>query len=200
MPLRTMFSNTLQLDTKLIIGLGNPGAKYDKTRHNIGFMVLDALAEQADVSFSDKSKLHAQEAKFELDEHTIRLIKPQTFMNESGRSLAAVLAFYRVSVFDCLVISDDIDLDFGVLRSRLGGGHGGHNGLRSLIQHSGEDFARLRLGVGNDTREHIDASDFVLQQFSKAEQADLPKIITAAQTMALEFARGDFSEHSQTVL
>jgi PTH1 family peptidyl-tRNA hydrolase len=154
--------------TKLIVGLGNPGPKYAWTRHNAGFMVLDRLAQLAGVSVTKKNFSGLYGEGSWLGERLL-LLKPQTFMNLSGRSAAAALRFHKLTVSDLIVIHDDIDIPFGQVRLKEGGGHGGHNGLRSLMQDlGGGGFVRLRVGVGRPA--HGDAADYVLAPFSREEQ------------------------------
>lgn len=161
----------------LIVGLGNPGPEYSKTRHNIGFMTLDVLAEGHDVSFVTKKDLKALVAVSHVDGRQVILAKPQTFMNLSGEAVQALASFYNVNISDIKVVHDELDLPFGTVQRKIGGGSAGHNGLKSIIQHIGEDFARIRIGIGPKTPEQIDTADFVLQDFSKTEQKKLPKII-----------------------
>ena len=153
--------------TKLIVGLGNPGPKYTWTRHNAGFMVLDRLAQLAGVSVTKKNFSGLYGEGNWLGERLL-LLKPQTFMNLSGRSAAAALRFHKLTLSDLIVIHDDIDIPFGQVRLKEGGGHGGHNGLRSLMQDLGGAFVRLRIGVGRPA--HGDAADYVLAPFSREEQ------------------------------
>lgn len=161
----------------LIVGLGNPGSEYANNRHNIGFMVLDALAERQDVSFVTKKDLKALVAVSHFDGRQVVLVKPQTFMNLSGEAVQALIRFYNVSVADVTVVHDELDLPFGTIQRKVGGGSAGHNGLKSIIQHIGEDFTRIRIGIGPKTPEQMDTAVFVLQDFSKTEQKKLLEII-----------------------
>lgn len=164
----------------LIVGLGNPGPEYAKNRHNIGFMTLDKLADSQDVSFVTKKELRALVAVSHVDGRQVVLAKPQTFMNLSGEAVQALINFYNVNISDVTVVHDELDLPFGKVQRKLGGGSAGNNGLKSIIQHIGEDFARIRIGIGPKTPEQMDTADFVLQDFSKTEQKKLPKIIDEA--------------------
>ena len=160
--------------TKLIVGLGNPGPKYTWTRHNAGFMVLDRLAQLAGIPVTKKafSGLYGEGS---WQGGRLLLLKPQTFMNLSGRSAAAALRFHKLSLSDLIVIHDDLDIPFGQLRLKEGGGHGGHNGLRSLMQElGGGGFLRLRVGVGRPV--HGDAADYVLSPFAREEQLLLYRV------------------------
>lgn len=150
---------------RLVVGLGNPGKQYEKTRHNIGFMIVDAYVNYHGSQWASKTKFKADVCQIG---DTI-LLKPSTFMNLSGESVQSVASFYKIEAADILVISDDIDLEFGTVRARQDGGDGGHNGLKSIIEHIGSDFWRLRIGVANELRQKIEASDFVLNNFSSDE-------------------------------
>lgn len=135
---------------RLIVGLGNPGAEYDRTRHNAGFWFVDALAAQADARWGLDSKLHGEIAKAELAGHTLWLLKPSTFMNASGRSVAAALRYWKIDPSECLVAHDELDLAPGVARLKFDGGHGGQNGLRDIHAQLGHGkYHRLRVGIGH---------------------------------------------------
>lgn len=160
----------------VVVGLGNPGADYSKTRHNIGFMVLDRLLEEHSVGGGWQTKFEAEFATIRLAGEKVILVKPQTYMNLSGSSVGEVMRFHQVEVEELLVVHDDIDLPFGTLRLKCGGGHGGHNGVRSIKDRLGSPaFARLKVGVGRPERSGV--SDWVLGKFSKEEEADLPAVI-----------------------
>lgn len=161
----------------LIIGLGNPGDKYVKTRHNIGFMVLDALAEQLGVRWSENSKGNAQVAELNHEGRKIILAKPQTFMNNSGNAAASLADQFGVDTCSIWAVYDEAALPFGVLRIRLEGSAGGHNGVKSLIHSlNGEDFVRFRIGI-NEPPEQIALDDWVLSRFSKEELETLNTLI-----------------------
>jgi len=171
----------------LIAGLGNPGAEYRETRHNVGFMVVDELARRHGASFG--SKFSARVADLRLDGQRLVLLEPQTYMNESGRSVAAAVRFYKVPFEALLVVHDDVDLEVGRLQARLGGGLAGHNGLRSLVQHLGTgEFLRLRVGVGRPERgDPRPVADFVLSPFPA--EVDLGTIVARAADGAETVAR-----------
>ena len=155
---------------KLIVGLGNPGAKYAGTRHNAGFSVIDELAERHNIK-EDTSKHKALIGKGVINGEKVILAMPQTFMNLSGESVRAIMDFYKLTVDDLIVVYDDIDLDVGKIRIREKGSAGGHNGMKNIILHSGsQDFVRVRVGVGKKP-EHMDLADHVLSRFSRE---DLP--------------------------
>lgn len=183
-PLYTIGANR----TILIIGLGNPGREYDSTRHNIGFDILDDFAENNDFpGWVAKKDLKSELNIHRLGQNRVILVKPQTFMNNSGAAVWAVQRFYRVYNKDTLAVHDELAMPFGSLRSRLGGSDAGHNGVKSLIGHLGDDFGRLRIGIGPDKPIKADAADFVLKKFSKPEQAGLPTIVREAGAMITEF-------------
>lgn len=140
----------LKADIRLIVGLGNPGAEYNDTRHNAGFWFLDSLAANLSVSFRFDKRVNAAEAKIHSNSKDIILLKPQTFMNRSGQSVGAVARYYKLQPEQILVAHDELDLDVGDNRLKQSGGHGGHNGLRDIINHLGtKEFFRLRIGIGH---------------------------------------------------
>ncbi len=162
------------MPTKLIVGLGNPGPKYSWTRHNAGFMVLDELSRRAGIPVSRKT-FSGLFGEGQYGSERLLLLKPQTFMNLSGRSVNPALHFHRLSLQDLIVIHDDLDIPFGRVKMKEGGGHAGHNGLRSIMQElGGGQFTRIRVGIGRPA--HGDAADYVLSPFSRDEQALLPRI------------------------
>ncbi len=137
------------MDLQLLVGLGNPGERYADTRHNVGFMALERMAAAESASFRHQQRLQGLLAEIGVGPQRLRLLMPQTFMNDSGRSIRAALDWFRLQPSQLLVLVDDMDLPLGRLRLRASGGAGGHNGLRSAIQHlGGSDFARLRIGIG----------------------------------------------------
>ena len=162
-------ASTLDL---LVAGLGNPGREYEQTRHNVGWLVLDELARRHGGSW--RSKFSGSLAEVRLGEARLALLKPETYMNESGRSVGAAERFFKVEPPQLLVVHDDVDLEPGRLQARAGGGLAGHNGLRSLAQHLGsQDFLRLRIGVGRPGRgDRRPVSDWVLSPFSAEEDVD----------------------------
>jgi len=162
-------ASTLDL---LVAGLGNPGREYEHTRHNVGWLVLDELARRHGGSW--RSKFSGSLAEVRLGDAKLALLKPETYMNESGRSVAAATRFFKVPVESLLVVHDDVDLEPGRLQARRGGGLAGHNGLRSLAQHLGsQDFLRLRIGVGRPGRgDPRPVADWVLSPFAPEEDAD----------------------------
>jgi PTH1 family peptidyl-tRNA hydrolase len=156
----------------LVVGLGNPGREYARHRHNVGWMVVDELARRHGASW--KGKFSGQLAEIRVDEHRVALLKPETYMNESGRSVGAAARFYKLEPDAVLVVHDEIDLELGRLQARRGGGLAGHNGLRSIASHLGsQDFLRLRVGVGRPGRgDQRRPADHVLSSFSPDEDPD----------------------------
>ncbi|MBY4215074.1 PTH1 family peptidyl-tRNA hydrolase [Rhodococcus fascians] len=168
----------------LIVGLGNPGPQYDKTRHNVGFMVADALAGRVGSSFSSHKKSNSDIVQARLDGRSVVVAKPRTFMNLSGQPVAALARFFSVDPANIVVVHDELDIDFGALRLKLGGGEGGHNGLRSISQHLGtKDYLRVRVGVGRPPG-RMDPASFVLKPFSTPERKDLGVVIEEAADAA----------------
>lgn len=168
---------------KIIVGLGNPGGKYARTRHNAGFMAIDALAEslRADIA---QEKHHALLGRVRIDSQEAVLVKPQTFMNESGRAAGGVLRGSYAEIADLIVIHDELDLPLGTVRVKIGGGHGGHNGLRSLIEQLGSaEFVRVRVGIGRPDP-GMDAADYVLSRFRPEEWEIVAKAIATAAEAA----------------
>jgi PTH1 family peptidyl-tRNA hydrolase len=178
-------ASTLDL---LVAGLGNPGRQYERTRHNVGWMVVDELARRRDGSF--RSKFAGQLAEVRDGELRLALLKPETYMNVSGRSVSEAARFFKVEPGALLVVHDDVDLDAGRLQARNGGGLAGHNGLRSLAQHLGsQDFLRLRIGVGRPGRgDQRSVSDWVLSPFAAEEDSDalIARSADAVETLASE--------------
>ena len=176
-------ASTLDL---LVAGLGNPGREYERTRHNVGWLVVDELARRHGGSF--RSKFSGRLAETRLDELRLALLKPETYMNESGRSLGAAARFFKVEPASLLVVHDDVDLEPGRLQARVGGGLAGHNGLRSIAQALGsQDFLRLRIGVGRPGRgDRRGVADYVLAPFDDDEDVDalVSRSADAVETLA----------------
>ena len=171
-----------QAPLQLLVGLGNPGDKYAGTRHNVGFMALERLAAQSGSSFKQQSKLHGLLAEVGSGPKRLRLLMPQTFMNDSGRSIRAALDWFGLEPAQMLVLVDDMDLPLGRLRLRSSGGAGGHNGLRSTIAHlGGQDFPRLRIGIGAPALNPVERKQrtvgHVLGRFAAVEQLALDEVL-----------------------
>lgn len=167
--------------TYLIVGLGNPGPKYQGTRHNAGFLVLDRLADEAGIAVTRK-QFGGLYGEGTLDGHRLFLLKPQTFMNLSGRSVAEAVRFHKLSLDQIVVVHDELDIPFGQVKIKEGGGHGGHNGLRSMVQElAGNQFVRVRFGI--DRSPGSDTAGYVLAPFPREQQLQLPLLID--RTVAL---------------
>jgi PTH1 family peptidyl-tRNA hydrolase len=175
----------------LVVGLGNPGPQYAKTRHNVGFMVADLLAARLGAPFKVHKRSGAEIVTGRLGNRSVVVAKPRTFMNESGRHIGPLAKFYSVSPADMIVIHDELDIDFGKIRLKLGGGEGGHNGLRSVANALGtKDFQRVRIGIGRPPGRK-DPAAFVLEPFTAAERAELATICElAADATELLIAAG----------
>ncbi len=182
---------------QIFVGLGNPGAKYTNTRHNVGFMALDAIA--ADHGFAPwRSKFQGQISEGRLGREKVILLKPETFMNLSGQSVAAALQFFKLDSTDVTVFHDEIDLIPGKCRVKDGGGHAGHNGLRSLHQHISPHYTRVRIGVGHPG--HKDqVSGYVLHDFAKADQDWLDDLLRGVSDGAPDLAAGDSGKFMNAV-
>lgn len=168
---------------KIVVGLGNPGQEYSKTRHNVGFMTVDLLAEQWGLTGNWRDKFNAQVAEHRGQE-TVLLVKPQTYMNLSGQAVNAIVGWYKLALEDVVVVYDDLDLPTGRLRIRSQGGAGGHRGIASLLEYLGRDtFSRLRIGIGRPPQ-FMETADYVLGRFGAAELPVIePAIKRAAQAV-----------------
>ena len=174
----------------LIVGLGNPGDKYSQTRHNAGFWFVDEIARQQGVLFRFESKFHGEVCRVSMGSQNIWLLKPTTFMNRSGQSVAAIAKFYKIPVTEILVAHDELDIPTGDARWKLSGGHGGHNGLRDIIAHLGKDFWRLRLGVDHPG-DRNKVVDYVLSTPSKNDSIAISQAIDSAIACVDLLVQGD---------
>jgi PTH1 family peptidyl-tRNA hydrolase len=179
---------------RLIVGLGNPGAEHARTRHNAGFWFIDALAAQAGARFGLESKLHGETAKAQIAGQNVWLLKPATFMNLSGRSVAAALRYWKIEPEECLLAHDELDLDPGTARLKFDGGHGGQNGLRDTVQHLGHGrFHRLRIGIGHPG--HKDkVTPWVLGRPGRDDEAAMLRAIDEAIGVMPLAVAGEFNE------
>ncbi len=178
----------------LIVGLGNPGPQYEATRHNAGFWFVEQVARQQGEQFRLESKFRAEIAKVVIGAKQVWLLKPNTFMNRSGQSVAALARFYKVPLENVLVVHDELDLDPGTARLKLGGGHGGHNGLRDIVaQMGGKDFMRLRIGIGHPGNSK-QVSDFVLSRAGATEQRAIDESIDRALAVLPQVVSGEFQK------
>ena len=170
----------MSIDLKAIIGLGNPGAEHARTRHNAGFWFADALVDKFGGSFHKESRFHGHLATVTVADRKLWVLKPSTYMNDSGRAAQALMAFHKVAPGQILVAHDELDLPPGAVRLKLGGGHGGHNGLRDLHEQVGPDYRRLRLGVGHPGEKHLVTNYLTSGRPSAADQKLIDEAIAAA--------------------
>jgi peptidyl-tRNA hydrolase, PTH1 family len=174
--------------TLLIVGLGNPGPEYDLTRHNIGFEVLDNFArKQGFDPWVLKKDMHCLQASHTIGNSRVILCKPTTFMNGSGRAVKETQHFYKIDNSHTLVVYDELDLDFGHIRTRMGGSNAGHNGVKSVTNACGEHYGRLRIGIGPKKPKQMDTSDFVLAKFKKQELDHMPELLQESNAMLSEY-------------
>ena len=175
-------------NTVLIVGLGNPGKDYDNTRHNAGFVCVDAFVDKSDEmdTWINKKDLKCHMSRGRMGDTQVIAIKPQTFMNLSGEAVQAVVAFYKISPDKIIVLHDELDVDFGQLRIRMGGSSAGHNGIKSITQHIGEGYGRVRIGIGPKKPAQIKSEDFVLQKFSEDETSQLPHMTREVTSIIVE--------------
>lgn len=180
------------LKMKLIVGLGNPGVKYENTRHNAGFMVLDRIAEKLNAPI-EKEKFEGKYVKTRIGSEDVILLKPETFMNNSGFSLRACMDFFKIPASDILVVYDDMDIPVGKIRLRQKGSAGGHNGVKSVITCAlTNEFDRIRVGIGRNPQ--IPIVNYVLSKFSQDEREDLDKAVEEAAEAAIHAVTHDYSE------
>ena len=176
---------------QLVAGLGNPGAKYEQTRHNAGFWFVDELARHYATQFRPESKYKSDVARCSIDGRDCRLQKQMDFMNRSGQAVAALAGFYRISRTAILVVHDDLDLPVGTIKLKKAGGHVGHNGLRDLISHlGGKDFLRLRIGIGHPGHRD-DVVDYVLKNASREDRSSIDQAIDDAISVMPQIMTGD---------
>jgi PTH1 family peptidyl-tRNA hydrolase len=176
---------------QLIVGLGNPGPKYEQTRHNVGFVFVDELARSKGASWKLENKFHGEVCKLSLAGNEVWLLKPNTYMNLSGKAVAALARFYKIAPESILVVHDELDIPPGQLRLKQGGGHGGHNGLRDIVAQMGSrEFLRLRVGIGHpgDSR---DVTNYVLGKASPEDQKHIDNAIEEAMRTLPQVMEGD---------
>lgn len=179
--------------TILLVGLGNPGREYEGTRHNIGFGVLDnfVVTHSEFGAWVKKKDFKCLITSGTLGSTRVIAIKPATFMNESGQAVRAVQDFYKIMTKDTLVIHDELDIPFGQIRTRTGGGTAGHNGIKSITAQTSGDFGRMRIGIDSEHRTKTEEKDFVLKSFSKNEQAQLPNLYKETNAILTEYIYGN---------
>lgn len=186
----------------LIVGLGNIGKEFEKTRHNLGFLCVEALAEAHNLGpWTAKKDLKSQLTLGNVGDTRLILCKPTTMMNLSGEAVRAVMDFYKIADKDLVVVHDELDIDFGQIRSRVGGGTAGHNGVKSLVEHVGENFGRVRIGIGPKTPPQIDGADFVLGKLNKDEESQLNNMTREVVALLTEFiASGKLPEETRSFI
>lgn len=178
--------------TVMIVGLGNPGQEYKDTRHNIGFECIDSFATKNEFpKWTNKKDLKCEITQSTINGIRVLLIKPMTFMNSSGEAVMSVINFYKIPASQLLVVHDELDVNFGVIRTRIGGSDAGHNGIKSIIQEVNEDFGRVRIGIGPKRPEQMVSAAFVLSKFTIAEHKQLPALIQEVSAILSEFIFGD---------
>jgi len=184
---------------KLIVGLQNPGASYERTRHNAGGWFVEALADKVGAEFRAHKSFHGDVSSINLDGHACHLLRPTTWMNQCGRSVRALCQFYRIAPEDVLIAHDELDLPVGSVRLKTGGGHGGHNGLRDLIANlQGPGFQRLRLGIGHPGSKDL-VHDYVLGKPSSSDKQNIADAIDRAVDIMPKILDGQFSAAMNTL-
>lgn len=185
------YSISFNSKTILIIGLGNPGREYNKTRHNIGFASIDNFAEvNGFEQWQANKKFKGSLTEKTIGSARVVLLKPSTFMNLSGESAQAVASFYKIPIENCVAVYDELSIPFGQIRNRIGGQSAGHNGVKSLIQHLGANFGRVRIGIKNSFSANTEDSDFVLGKFTKEEQVAIPHLYNETNGILTEYIYG----------
>jgi PTH1 family peptidyl-tRNA hydrolase len=184
---------------KLIVGLGNPGKDYQPHRHNVGFWFCEALAHLYSGSFKKETKFFGAVTQVNIAEMSVRLLKPSTYMNASGRSIQSIAKFYQINTDEILVVHDELDLDTGIARIKFAGGHGGHNGLRDTIKAlDNKDFYRLRIGIGHPGNQS-QVADFVLHAPNKSELELIQNALTDALQVIEQIVKGETESAMQTL-
>ena len=192
-----------QQNPLLIVGLGNIGEKYTKNRHNVGFDALEHFAVKFGFpKWNDKASLRSLITENVLENNKVILAKPTTYMNNSGEAVQAVQKYFRISNEHTLVVHDDVDINFGQIRLRVGGNTAGHNGIKSIISHCGEDFGRVRIGIGPKKPAAIPSEDFVLKNFSKKEESELSALLQETTAILSEycFSAGQLTPETRTFI
>lgn len=186
--------------TIIIIGLGNPGKEYSANRHNVGFMAIDQYHGSHDFSgWTAKKDLSCEISTGQVGNTKVILAKPTTYMNNSGEAATKIQKFYKIYNSSTIIVYDELDVEFGTIRTRTGGGSAGHNGIKSLTDHLGEDYGRIRIGIGPKTHDQMDSADFVLQDFASDQSEKLTKILREACTFIDEATTGKLPEHTITL-
>ena len=183
---------------KLIVGLGNPGQQYAKTRHNAGFWFVESIAKDFDIALHLDKKFHGMTGRSIIHGTDVRLLLPHTFMNKSGEAVIPMVNFYGIANDELLIVHDELDLDVGRMRLKTGGGHGGHNGLRDIVPHIGADFHRLRLGIGHPGHKSKVAG-YVLGKPTADEQIAFETTLDAALRSLPDLVNGDLNKAQQAI-
>ena len=189
--------------TIAIIGLGNIGKKYEDTRHNMGFRCIDAFTETHDFpKWEPSKKFHGDITRHHLGNNKVIALKPATQMNRSGQAAKELLRYHAITAAECIILHDDIDINYGKIKSQLGGSAAGHNGIKSLLENIGEEFGRVRIGIGPKAPPEIDSSDFVLGRFTKEEKKQLPNIEKEVVALLTEqlFDGGQLTPETRTAI
>ncbi|KKQ18104.1 MAG: Peptidyl-tRNA hydrolase [Berkelbacteria bacterium GW2011_GWA1_36_9] len=181
---------------KLIIGLGNPGQQYEGNRHNVGFMILEKIAEKKGLTFNLQSEFESKIAELDIDGKA-KLIQPQTFMNDSGRAVVKIKNYFKINLENIWVVSDEVDLALGQIRIGLGGSSAGHKGVQSIIDNIGEQFYRIRIGVGRN--EKISTEKWVLQNFNKDEMEIVSQVVDKVADKMLESLSNNLKEEKEII-
>jgi PTH1 family peptidyl-tRNA hydrolase len=182
--------------TVLVVGLGNIGREYENTRHNVGFACVDTFAELNGFSnWIEKKDLKCHLTSHTLGATRVIVIKPTTLMNLSGEAVQKAVAFYKISPQNIVVVHDELDIPFGQIRTRVGGGSAGHNGIKSITQHLGESYGRIRVGIGPKTPEQMDSADFVLARFTATEQGHMKALTQEVNALLNEYIFSDTLPH-----
>jgi PTH1 family peptidyl-tRNA hydrolase len=183
------FYSTSLTKNIMVVGLGNIGKEYDQTRHNVGFACLDSFVATNDgmEDWINKKDLKCHLAQGRIGDTKVYAIKPTTFMNLSGEAVQAAAAFYKIPLQNIIIVHDELDIDFGQIRLRVGGSAAGHNGIKSVSQHMGEDYGRVRIGIGPKKPARIKSEDFVLQKFSTDEQAQVTNLSKEVNAILSEY-------------
>lgn len=188
--------NTNARKQLLIVGLGNPGKQYTGTRHNVGFEILDSFALANNFSeWQENKKFKGSVCQATINDTSVILLKPNTYMNLSGESARAVIDYYKIPLNEVVAIYDELSINFGQIRMRKGGQSAGHNGVKSLISHIGQDFDRIRIGIHNKLANQFDSSDFVLAKFTKSEKEHLNDLFNEANSIITERIYGGVLPH-----
>lgn len=182
--------------TRLIVGLGNPGTAYELTRHNVGFRVVKALADKKGMVFRQSSIVSGEIAQGRVNEQKVILLLPMTYMNSSGQAVKLCVDYFKIALENILVVSDDVNLPFGTLRFRTGGSAGGHNGLKSVEEHLGtQEYPRLRIGI--NAPHPAELADYVLAKFTAEETSELPKVIDQSASIVEQWIAGGIKAATQ---